>query len=73
MKGKHVIRPALVTALLLLVPLAAMQFTDEVDWNWFDFAVMGALIFATCLAYELAARKSGAFAYRAAAKGESNG
>lgn len=67
MKSKRFIRPALATAFILLIPLAAMQFTDEVDWNWFDFVVMGALIFAAGLAFELIAGKTKATAYRAAA------
>lgn len=54
-------------ATLLLVPLAAMRFTDEVDWNAFDFVVLGTLLAAACGAFELAARASGSFAHRAGA------
>ena len=36
---------AMVTILLLLIPLAAMQFTDAVDWGLEDFVVMGILLF----------------------------
>lgn len=50
---------------LLLVPLVAMQFTDEVDWTVSDFAVMGGLLAFVCGAWELALRMSGHFAYRA--------
>ena len=57
---------ALVTALILLVPLVAMQFTEEVDWDLFDFVAMGALLFGTGLAYELVATKASPSAYRAA-------
>jgi len=39
----------LTVALLLLVPLVAMQFTDEVKWGPFDFIVMGALLLGTVL------------------------
>jgi len=63
---KRIVRIALVTALILLVPLLAMQFTDEVVWNLADFVVGGALLFGTGLAYELIARKWGNTAYRAA-------
>src|SRR5215217_2235907 len=43
-----------------------MQFTDEVAWDETDFAVMGAMLFSACGAYELAARMTGNVAYRAA-------
>jgi len=58
MKTKNVFRVALVTALILLVPLVAMQFTDEVNWELNDFVVMGILIFGTGLALDLVARKA---------------
>jgi hypothetical protein len=66
LKKKNIIRIALATAFILLIPLAAMQFSDEVDWNRFDFVVAGALLFGSGLAFELVARKSGDTAYRAA-------
>lgn len=55
---------ALATAFILLLPLLAMQITDEVVWGLFDFAFAGALIFGTGLTYVLAARKRGNIAYR---------
>ncbi len=57
---------AAVVALILMVPLVAMQFTDEVAWDETDFIVAGVLLFGTGLAYELVARKGGTIAYRAA-------
>jgi len=66
MKHKNIIRLAVVTALILLVPFLAMQVTEEVNWSFSDFAIMGSLIFGTGLTYELVARKGGTFAYRAA-------
>jgi len=66
MQNKDIIRIAFVTVLILMVPLVAMQFTDEVDWDLFDFILMGALLFGIGLAYELVARKSNAIVYRAA-------
>lgn len=52
-------------ALLLLVPLVAMQFTDEVAWGPADFVVFGAMLAAACGAYELATHLSGSRRYRA--------
>ena len=43
-----------------------MQFTDEVAWGVFDFAVAGVLLGGTGLIHQLAARKAGNTAYRAA-------
>jgi hypothetical protein len=63
---KRLIVWAAVVAFILLIPLVAMQFTEEVNWDLFDFAFMGALLFGTGLAYELVARKGGTFAYRIA-------
>lgn len=42
---------------LLLIPFIAMQFSSEVDWSPFDFAVMGVLLFVTALLCELVLRK----------------
>ncbi|HEX6376604.1 MAG TPA: hypothetical protein VFZ91_12890 [Allosphingosinicella sp.] len=53
-------------AFLLLSPLAAMQFTAEVDWDGTDFIVFGAMLFAACGTFELAVRMTGNCAYRTA-------
>jgi hypothetical protein len=47
----------LATALILLVPLAAMQFTAEVARNLPDFAVAGTLLIGTGLAFVMSMRK----------------
>lgn len=56
MKNK---RPFIILSLigaLLLVPLIAMQFTSEVDWDLRDFAIMGILLLVTGTGIELAIR-----------------
>jgi hypothetical protein len=55
-----------VAALMLLLPLVAMRFTDEVSWDETDFILAGALIGGAGLTFELAARATANHAYRAA-------
>jgi len=55
--------------LLLLVPLIAMQVTNEVNWSLPDFVVMGILLFGTGLMYELVMRKVKRTSYRLALVG----
>lgn len=43
--------------IVLLTPLVAMQFTNEVDWKILDFTIMGILLFGTGLLCELVLRK----------------
>ena len=45
-----------VTALLLLVPLVAMQFTSEVAWGLLDFMLAAALLLGAGTAIVLASR-----------------
>lgn len=66
-RHRNIVRVALVTGLLLAVPLVAMQFSDDVQWNLFDFLVAGALLFGTGLAYVLLTDKARSGAYRLAA------
>ncbi len=49
---------AIATVAILLVPFAAMQFTNEVSWSLMDFVVMGALLFGMASLFVLAARKT---------------
>jgi hypothetical protein len=64
---RSVVRVALATGCILLLPLVAMQITHEVAWGLADFAVAGALLGGTGLLFELAVRNPGNVAYRAAA------
>ena len=56
-QNKRIIGIVLTVALILFIPLIAMQFTDEVNWTLFDFMVMGLLLLGTGLLCELAMRK----------------
>lgn len=66
MKANNVYRIIIGTALILMVPLVAMIFSDETNWNWFDFAVMGTLLIGSGLIFELVTSKLNA-KYRPAA------
>jgi hypothetical protein len=54
-------------ALLLLLPLVAMQFDTGVNWTLSDFVFAGVLILGVGLPLELAVRKAGSAAYKAGA------
>jgi hypothetical protein len=64
--AKSLIRVALATAFLLLIPLVAMQFTSEVVWTLSDFVVAGVLLFGTGLTYVLVSRLGNTTTYRVA-------
>ena len=58
--------PALITGLLLLIPLLGNHFVE--GWNWPPgaFVLLGALLFGIGFTYELVTRNRDAIAYRAA-------
>lgn len=51
---------------LLLLPLVAMQFTAEVNWDPFDFAVAAALLYGAVLSFQLSTRNARNTFFRAA-------
>jgi hypothetical protein len=53
-----------IAALLLLLPLVAMQFTREVNWTPFDFAFAAVMIGGVGIAFELTVRATRNNAYR---------
>lgn len=52
MKLKHLMSIGIGTALILAIPLIAMQFTDEVNWDMRDFIIVGLLLAGAGLIYE---------------------
>ncbi|MDZ4714752.1 MAG: hypothetical protein SH819_04715 [Cytophagales bacterium] len=57
MQNKRLFGIVLGVGLLLLIPLIAMQFANEVNWGPLDFVVAGALLLITALLCERAIRK----------------
>ncbi|WKK74737.1 hypothetical protein QYS49_24025 [Marivirga salinae] len=57
MENKRLFLILLSAVILLLIPLIAMQFTNEVDWDFTDFMIMGILLFGTGLWCELVMRE----------------
>jgi uncharacterized membrane protein len=53
-----------VVAIILSIPLVAMQFTNEVNWDLSDFIVMGTLLMATGFGIELVIRNVKTFGSR---------
>lgn len=53
MKKERIIRSILVAELVLLLPLIAMFFTEEVDWKLPDFILVGILLAGIGVAYQL--------------------
>jgi uncharacterized membrane protein SirB2 len=48
---------ALLTGLVLLVPLTAMQFSPEVAWSGSDFVIMGLLVYLVGSLFIIGARR----------------
>jgi hypothetical protein len=57
---------AIIVAFILMIPLVAMQLTDEVAWTLLDFVTAGSLLLGSALVYELATRKMTNTKYRVA-------
>ena len=53
-----------IVGLLLLIPLIAMQLTDEVNWSFFDFIIMGTLLTITGLLIGIILKKVKSYKYK---------
>jgi hypothetical protein len=58
--------PALITALMLVIPALGNRFVDGWNWNPGGFVLLGVLVFGLGFAYELITRNVGTIAYRSA-------
>ncbi len=65
-QNKRLISIILVVPVLLMIPLIAMQFTNEVNWSLSDFIIMGVLLLSTGLICELIIRSVQKSTYRIA-------
>ena len=54
------------TGILLMIPLIAMQFTDEIVWTLSDFIFAGGILFGAGVIYKLVTRKTGDTIYKIA-------
>lgn len=61
-----ILRLAGLVALILCIPLVAMQFNQEVNWSAFDFIIMGLLLFSVGFAYLIVTRYMSNIVYKAA-------
>src|SRR5215472_16750506 len=58
--------PALITALILLIPLLGNHFVEGWNWGVAAFVLLGTLVFGLVLTYQLVTRNVDTIAYRAA-------
>ncbi len=64
MNKKRLVIIFAIVGLLLLIPLIAMQFTNDVDWKFSDFLIMGILLSGTALLGDLVICKVKSLRYR---------
>jgi hypothetical protein len=63
-RRKEMVRAALVTAAVMLIPLWGNLYAEGWDWDSRGFVVAGAFVFSAALTYELVARTMRNTAYR---------
>ena len=66
MQYKRLVIIIITVVVLLFIPFIAMQYTDDVNWNLFDFVIAGILLIGTGLMCEFAWRKIKKTKYRIA-------
>lgn len=66
MRPKHILRPAIIAGLLLLIPLWGIYNVDGWNWTGFDFVFAFVLIFGAGFTFELVASRSSNIVYKSA-------
>ncbi len=64
MKNNRLIKYIISTVLLLIIPLIAMQFTNQVNWTPSDFIVAAILLLSTGFAIDFVIKKVRTKKYR---------
>lgn len=57
MENRRLLYIVIAIAIILLIPLIAMQFSEEVNWSLFDFIIAATLLLVTGLLCEFVLRK----------------
>lgn len=57
MKIKRLLVILVIVFILLLIPVIAMQFTDEVNWGLMDFIMAGAILIGAVVSFDFVLRK----------------
>lgn len=55
--SNNIFRIAVVTVVILSIPLLAIQFSNEVNWSVEDFIIIGVLLFGMGLLYEVISKR----------------
>jgi MFS family permease len=63
-RHNSIVRAALVTVGVLLIPLWGTFYVDGWDWDWKGFVFLGAVVFSAALTYQLVAKTMSNRAYR---------
>lgn len=63
---KQVLRPVLITLLMLVIPFIGNRTVEGWNWDTFDFVFMGVLIFSAAFTFEMVARLSSNKMYKGA-------
>lgn len=64
MLNKKLLTIVLTSAIILCIPLITMFFTDEVNWDIFDFIIAGILLIGTGLTCDFVVSKTNNIIYR---------